>query len=202
MRQWCKTGTTLLDSQDISQCETKEKAQGYIKALESCLAEASDLQLSDPREFRNMFEDILTSRLKVSVLLLYNFMWPHVVWMIWPLTLVLITLHEIWGIWWEALRNVLWCRCPMISLMYVRWETASLICACGWDILRHILNRIGMRGGAGGRWTQEGVTGRKATTHSNSYKMQETVISWKVGHDSWRSNWSGWFVISSQRIVK
>ncbi|XP_071838182.1 guanine nucleotide exchange factor DBS-like isoform X5 [Apostichopus japonicus] len=64
VRQWCKTGTTLLDSQDISQCETKEKAQEYIKALESCLTEASDLQLSDPREFRNMFEDILTSRLK------------------------------------------------------------------------------------------------------------------------------------------
>ncbi|PIK52112.1 putative guanine nucleotide exchange factor DBS, partial [Apostichopus japonicus] len=67
VRQWCKTGTTLLDSQDISQCETKEKAQGYIKALESCLSEASDLQLSDPREFRNMFEDILTSRLKENV---------------------------------------------------------------------------------------------------------------------------------------
>lgn len=62
--QWCDSASKLLDSQDLDQIETKEKAEEYIKEMDISTLEAADLNLSDPREFRNMFEDILTSCLK------------------------------------------------------------------------------------------------------------------------------------------
>ncbi|XP_033637412.1 guanine nucleotide exchange factor DBS-like isoform X5 [Asterias rubens] len=63
-QMWCTDGMKLLASQEMDKCQSKEGADQYLRAIKSCLAGAKELKLSDPKEFRSMFSDILTSEIK------------------------------------------------------------------------------------------------------------------------------------------
>ncbi|XP_022095284.1 guanine nucleotide exchange factor DBS-like isoform X4 [Acanthaster planci] len=63
-QMWCAEGMKLLASQEMDKCQSKEGAEQYLQAIQICLKGASQLKLSDPKEFRSMFSDILTSESK------------------------------------------------------------------------------------------------------------------------------------------
>ncbi|XP_038050997.1 guanine nucleotide exchange factor DBS-like [Patiria miniata] len=63
-QMWCADGMKLLASQEMDKCQSKEGAEQYLQAIQNCLKGAKELKLSDPKEFRGMFSDILTSESK------------------------------------------------------------------------------------------------------------------------------------------
>ncbi|XP_041482446.1 guanine nucleotide exchange factor DBS-like isoform X5 [Lytechinus variegatus] len=57
---WCSDGMKLLASQEMDQSQSKEGAEKYLRQIDEELTRFRELKLSDPREFRQMFADILT----------------------------------------------------------------------------------------------------------------------------------------------
>ncbi|XP_072180482.1 guanine nucleotide exchange factor DBS-like [Diadema setosum] len=57
---WCNDGMKLLAAQEMDQSQSKEGAEKYLRHIDEELRRAKELKLSDPREFRQMFADILT----------------------------------------------------------------------------------------------------------------------------------------------
>ena len=56
----------LLATQEMDQSQSKEGAEKYMRQIDEELRRAKELKLSDPREFRQMFADILTMEGKVG----------------------------------------------------------------------------------------------------------------------------------------
>ncbi|XP_030837680.1 guanine nucleotide exchange factor DBS isoform X7 [Strongylocentrotus purpuratus] len=57
---WCSDGMKLLASQEMDQSQSKEGAEKYLRQIDEELRRFRELKLSDPREFRQMFADILS----------------------------------------------------------------------------------------------------------------------------------------------
>ena len=55
----------LLASQEMDQSQSREGAERYLRQIDEELKRFRELKLSDPREFRQMFADILTIEGKV-----------------------------------------------------------------------------------------------------------------------------------------
>ena len=56
----------LLASQPMDQCQTAVGAETALKEIEVYLKTSLDLKLSNPREFRNIFEEVMTPDSRVS----------------------------------------------------------------------------------------------------------------------------------------
>lgn len=64
--QWCEAGIYLLASQAVDKCQSQEGAETALVEIEKFLATAKEHQLSNPKEFYNQFDTILTSEIKVK----------------------------------------------------------------------------------------------------------------------------------------
>ncbi len=64
----------LLATQAIDRCQTPEGAEVALQDIDHFLESASELKLNDPKEFRNVFESIMSPHTKVSATLCYMFL--------------------------------------------------------------------------------------------------------------------------------
>lgn len=64
--QWCEAGIYLLASQAVDKCQSQEGAETALVEIEKFLATAKEHQLSNPKEFYNQFDTILTPEIKVE----------------------------------------------------------------------------------------------------------------------------------------
>ncbi|XP_072200050.1 probable guanine nucleotide exchange factor MCF2L2 isoform X7 [Excalfactoria chinensis] len=64
--QWCEAGIYLLASQAVDKCQSQEGAETALVEIEKFLATAKEHQLSNPKEFYNQFDTILTPEIKAS----------------------------------------------------------------------------------------------------------------------------------------
>jgi len=66
--QWCEAGIYLLASQAVDKCQSQEGAETALVEIEKFLVTAKEHQLSNPKEFYNQFDMILTPEIKVKAL--------------------------------------------------------------------------------------------------------------------------------------
>ncbi|XP_025009204.1 probable guanine nucleotide exchange factor MCF2L2 isoform X8 [Gallus gallus] len=64
--QWCEAGIYLLASQAVDKCQSQEGAETALVEIEKFLATAKEHQLSNPKEFYNQFDTILTPEIKAN----------------------------------------------------------------------------------------------------------------------------------------
>ncbi|XP_026710338.1 probable guanine nucleotide exchange factor MCF2L2 isoform X8 [Athene cunicularia] len=64
--QWCEAGIYLLASQAVDKCQSQEGAETALVEIEKFLVTAKEHQLSNPKEFYNQFDMILTSEIKAN----------------------------------------------------------------------------------------------------------------------------------------
>ncbi|NXW63399.1 MCF2L factor, partial [Eurystomus gularis] len=64
--QWCEAGIYLLASQAVDKCQSQEGAETALVEIEKFLATAKEHQLSNPKEFYNQFDMILTPEIKAN----------------------------------------------------------------------------------------------------------------------------------------
>ncbi|NXG64401.1 MCF2L factor, partial [Hemiprocne comata] len=65
-RQWCEAGIYLLASQAVDKCQSQEGAETALVEIEKFLVTAKEHQLSNPKEFYNQFDMILTPEIKAN----------------------------------------------------------------------------------------------------------------------------------------
>uniref|UniRef100_A0A8C4W7I9 MCF.2 cell line derived transforming sequence-like 2 n=1 Tax=Gopherus evgoodei TaxID=1825980 RepID=A0A8C4W7I9_9SAUR len=63
-RQWCETGIYLLASQAVDKCQSQEGAETALCDIEKFLGTAKEHQVSNPKEFYNQFDMILTANVQ------------------------------------------------------------------------------------------------------------------------------------------
>ncbi|XP_009675579.2 probable guanine nucleotide exchange factor MCF2L2 isoform X4 [Struthio camelus] len=64
--QWCEAGIYLLASQAVDKCQSQEGAETALVEIEKFLMTAKEHQLSNPKEFYNQFDTILTPEIKAN----------------------------------------------------------------------------------------------------------------------------------------
>ncbi|KAM4769774.1 putative guanine nucleotide exchange factor MCF2L2 isoform 7-T7 [Cyanocitta cristata] len=64
--QWCEAGIYLLASQAVDKCQSQEGAETALVEIEKFLVTAKEHQLSNPKEFYNQFDTILTPEIKAN----------------------------------------------------------------------------------------------------------------------------------------
>ncbi|NWI80390.1 MCF2L factor, partial [Dryoscopus gambensis] len=64
--QWCEAGIYLLASQAVDKCQSQEGAETALVEIEKFLVTAKEHQLSNPKEFYNQFDMILTPEIKAN----------------------------------------------------------------------------------------------------------------------------------------
>ncbi|XP_030911292.1 probable guanine nucleotide exchange factor MCF2L2 [Geospiza fortis] len=74
--QWCEAGIYLLASQAVDKCQSQEGAETALVEIEKFLITAKEHQLSNPKEFYNQFDMILTPEIKVKPLRFVHVMNP------------------------------------------------------------------------------------------------------------------------------
>ncbi|XP_050389701.2 guanine nucleotide exchange factor DBS isoform X1 [Patella vulgata] len=65
--KWCTRGVDLLASQPLESCQTTHGAERSLRDIESFLATTRELKLNNPREFRALFEDMMTPETRNTV---------------------------------------------------------------------------------------------------------------------------------------
>ncbi|NXY02227.1 MCF2L factor, partial [Pteruthius melanotis] len=64
--KWCEAGIYLLASQAVDKCQSQEGAETALVEIEKFLVTAKEHQLSNPKEFYNQFDMILTPEIKAN----------------------------------------------------------------------------------------------------------------------------------------
>ncbi|XP_063023287.1 probable guanine nucleotide exchange factor MCF2L2 isoform X7 [Melospiza melodia melodia] len=64
--QWCEAGIYLLASQAVDKCQSQEGAETALVEIEKFLVTAKEHELSNPKEFYNQFDMILTTEIKAN----------------------------------------------------------------------------------------------------------------------------------------
>ena len=64
--KWCSTGVDLLANQPVDRLQTPQGAQKAVEDIDAYLGSARQLKLSNPKEFRQLFESMMTSDTRVS----------------------------------------------------------------------------------------------------------------------------------------
>ncbi|NWH20902.1 MCF2L factor, partial [Grus americana] len=64
--RWCEAGIYLLASQAVDKCQSQEGAETALVEIEKFLVTAKEHQLSNPKEFYNQFDMILTLEIKAN----------------------------------------------------------------------------------------------------------------------------------------
>ena len=62
---WCKKGMDMLANQQLSEIDTPETAAQAIRDIEVFIATVKDLKLNNPKEFRQLFDGMITSEVRV-----------------------------------------------------------------------------------------------------------------------------------------
>lgn len=65
--KWCTKGLDILANQQLEQCQTQQKADMASREIENFMATANELKLNNPKEFRQLFEGMMTPDTRVSV---------------------------------------------------------------------------------------------------------------------------------------
>ncbi|ESO98747.1 hypothetical protein LOTGIDRAFT_76710, partial [Lottia gigantea] len=63
--KWCSRGVDLLASQPLENCQTPHGAELALRDIETYLSSTKELKLNNPREFRQLFEDMMTPETRV-----------------------------------------------------------------------------------------------------------------------------------------
>ncbi|XP_075794171.1 putative guanine nucleotide exchange factor MCF2L2 isoform X2 [Pelodiscus sinensis] len=66
--QWCEAGIYLLASQAVDKCQSQDGAETALSDIEKFLGTSKEHQLSNPKEFYNQFDMILTPEIKANAL--------------------------------------------------------------------------------------------------------------------------------------
>ena len=64
--KWCTRGVDLLASQQIEKCHTLEGAERALTEVEDFIDTAKELKMNDPKEFRILFDSLITPDTKVN----------------------------------------------------------------------------------------------------------------------------------------
>ncbi|XP_076098704.1 guanine nucleotide exchange factor DBS-like isoform X2 [Mytilus galloprovincialis] len=65
--KWCTKGVDILANRQPEQCQTHLQAESALKEIESFMASAKELKLNNPKEFRQLFEGMMTPDTRVAV---------------------------------------------------------------------------------------------------------------------------------------
>lgn len=68
--RWCSQGVDLLASQQLEKCSSPEFAAQALADIEDLFTSASEFR--DPKQFRNMFQDIITPETKSLINQVYS----------------------------------------------------------------------------------------------------------------------------------
>jgi len=63
----------MLSNQQVETCQTPEGAELAIKDIESFVITSNQLRLNNPKEFRQLFESMITPETRVGGAVLYVF---------------------------------------------------------------------------------------------------------------------------------
>ncbi|XP_075426794.1 putative guanine nucleotide exchange factor MCF2L2 isoform X3 [Ascaphus truei] len=65
--QWCEDGTYLLASQAVDKCQSQDGAESALRDIENFIGSSKGHQLSNPIDFDNKYDVILSHEIKASV---------------------------------------------------------------------------------------------------------------------------------------
>lgn len=65
--KWCSTGVDMLANQQIEGCNTPESATKAVQDIDAFVVMAKDLKLNNPKEFRQLFENVITPDTRTTV---------------------------------------------------------------------------------------------------------------------------------------
>lgn len=65
--KWCTKGLDILANQQLEQCQTQQKTEMAQREIENFMATANELKLNNPKEFRQLFEGMMTPDTRVAV---------------------------------------------------------------------------------------------------------------------------------------
>ncbi|MEE6517913.1 hypothetical protein FKM82_028496 [Ascaphus truei] len=65
--QWCEDGTYLLASQAVDKCQSQDGAESALRDIENFIGSSKGHQLSNPIDFDNKYDVILSHEIKTSV---------------------------------------------------------------------------------------------------------------------------------------
>ena len=63
---WCSEALTLLANHSVDHTQTADEADDALNEINNHLEVCFSLKFNDPREFHNVFEEIMTPELRVS----------------------------------------------------------------------------------------------------------------------------------------
>ena len=64
--KWCSSGMDMLTSQ-LENCNTLESIRKAIEDIDNFVVTSKDLKLNNPKEFRQLFDSVITSDTRVSI---------------------------------------------------------------------------------------------------------------------------------------
>ena len=70
--KWCSQGVDMLSVMQTEQCHSIEESRKALQAIEEFMATSSQLRLNNPKEFRQLFETMITPETRVSFLVFLN----------------------------------------------------------------------------------------------------------------------------------
>ncbi|KAL8567172.1 hypothetical protein ACOMHN_046582 [Nucella lapillus] len=65
--RWCTRGLDLLANQPLDKCQSSQGAEQALGEIDAYIKSSKDLKLSNPREFRNLFEEIMNQESRGTV---------------------------------------------------------------------------------------------------------------------------------------
>ncbi|XP_021347383.1 guanine nucleotide exchange factor DBS-like isoform X3 [Mizuhopecten yessoensis] len=65
--KWCTKGVDMLSKQQVDACQSPAGAELALKDIESFVATARELRLNNPKEFRQLFESMITPETRANV---------------------------------------------------------------------------------------------------------------------------------------
>ncbi|GFN98118.1 guanine nucleotide exchange factor dbs [Plakobranchus ocellatus] len=65
--KWCSSGVDMLANQPVDRLQTAQGAQKALQDIEAYLNTAKELKLSNPKEFRQLFESMMTAETRANV---------------------------------------------------------------------------------------------------------------------------------------
>lgn len=68
--KWCNKGVELLSNLPPEHCHSAEDTRSAIEDIESFMSTSNQLRLNNPKEFRQLFESMITPETRVSLQIL------------------------------------------------------------------------------------------------------------------------------------
>ena len=65
---WCKKGMDILANQQLAGNQSPEMAREAVRDIDNFVVTVKELKLNNPKEFRQLFDGMITSDVRVSFL--------------------------------------------------------------------------------------------------------------------------------------